>query len=183
MNKQIFVKKLSESALVINNTTYNLPTMSEEELLELSQLLDDLRKEQVKKVSTAALIHANTQAKKPVMQEITATDSEKAKLEFKFKKKFHEKELTKYSEKLEVAHKNLKNARKKKEILQELIMLVGFAFIEAEKMEEPTIFMRNVLTGEHKYVGAREAAQLEMEISEYGDNIWTYNSEIYQEVA
>ena len=56
---QIFVKKLSDKALVINNHTYNLSTMNEEELLKLSQLLDDFRKQQVGKISTAELIFAS----------------------------------------------------------------------------------------------------------------------------
>lgn len=152
---QIFVKKLSDKALVINNHTYNLSTMNEEELLKLSQLLDDLRKQQVVKISTAELIFANTTAKKPTMQEAAS------QLEFKFKKRLFEKELVSYAESVGVAHTNLTNARKKKEIIQDLIMVVGFAFMEAETQEEPCIFMINLETDEKKFVSAKEAATLE----------------------
>lgn len=167
---QIFVKKLNDNALVINNKTFNLLTMSEESLLTLSQELDALRTQQVKKISTAELILANTTSKKPVMQEATS------ELEFKFKKKLFEKEMVEYGEKMHVASTNLANARRKKEILQDLIMCVGFAFIAAEATEEPTILMVNLFTDERKYVGEREACKLEESKSE--EENWVYASEI-----
>jgi hypothetical protein len=167
---QIFVQKLSDNALKINNTVYNLLTMSEKELLHLSQELDSLRAQQLKKIATAENIFANTTAKKPVMQEAAS------QLEFKFKKKLFEKELVAYGEAVGVAHTNLTNARKKKETLQDLIMCVGFAFITAESQEEPTILMVNLFTDERKYVGEREASKLEESKSEKEN--WVYASEI-----
>ena len=173
---QIFVKKLSDKALVINNHTYNLSTMNEEELLKLSQLLDDLRKQQVGKISTAELIFANTTAKKPVMQEASS------EREFKFKKRLFEKEIIQYGEAVGVAHTNLQNARKKKEIIQDLIMIVGFTFLEVESQEEPSIWMVNLITDERKYVGIKEATTLQDSKNE--EENWVYTSEIdvtYQE--
>lgn len=170
---QIFVQKLSDNALKINNTIYNLLTMGEEELMQLAAKVDGMRIQQLAKISTAETILANTTAKKPVMQEA------KSELEFKFKKKLFEKELVNYGEAVGVAYTNLMNARKKKEILQEMTILIGFAYMNSE----PTVWMVNVATDERVYCSASRAKELQ-EMPATAEENWMYASEydsVYEE--
>jgi hypothetical protein len=170
---QIFVQKLSDNALKINNHIYNLLTMSEEELMQLASKVDEMRIQQLAKISTAEIILANTTAKKPVMQEATS------ELEFKFKKKFFEKEMVEYGEKMHVASTNLANARKKKEILQDMTICIGFAYMNSE----PTVWMVNVATDERVYCSASRAKELQEMVATESEN-WVYASEydcVYEE--
>lgn len=172
-NNQLFVQKLSDSALKINNNIYNLLTMSEEELMQLAAKVDGMRIQQLAKISTAELILANTTAKKPVMQEA------KSELEFKFKKKLFEKEMVEYGEKMHVASTNLANARKKKEILQDFTVCIGFAYMESE----PTVWMVNIATDERVYCSASRAKELQEMPATEAEN-WVYASEfdsLYEE--
>lgn len=173
MKNQIFVQKLNDNALKINNTIYNLLTMSEEELMQLAAKVDGMRIQQLAKISTAETILANTVAKKPVMQEA------KSELEFKFKKRLLEKELVEYGKAVGVAHTNLANARKKKEILQDMTISIGFAYMESE----PTVWMVNIATDERVYCSASRAKELQEMVATESEN-WMYASEydtLYEE--